>query len=52
MITDEMRKKLDDALRRYHKLGWKKRRRLLVLIAEYVPQDRVEHVLDRNEVKE
>ncbi len=51
MITEETMKRLDAMLRRYSEMGWKKCRRLLKLIAEYVPQGKIEHVLDKSEPK-
>lgn len=51
MLTFTATRRLDKMLKRYHEMGWKKRRRMLKLIAEYVPQDKIEHVLDKSEGK-
>lgn len=48
MITEETMTKLDAMLKRYPIMGRRKRKRVLVLMAEYIPQYSVERVLNRN----
>ena len=48
MITDETKTNLDTMLKRYPVMGRRKRERVLVLMAEYIPQCSIERVIDRN----
>ena len=52
MLTVDVTMRLDEMLKRYHEMGRKKRTRIMSMISEYVPQDRIERVLDRSMVKE
>jgi len=48
MLTNEQMDRLDEMLKRYPELGRKKRVRVLALMAEYIPADRIDKMLGRN----
>lgn len=52
MMSVETTMRLDEALKRYHELGRQKRTRFLKMISEYVPEDRVQQVLNKSFVGE